>query len=76
MNFRGGGGGFGRFGGANLKTAAKVSSAPAPKAGVKPVSLQPLRSAGNPSRSYFGQGSAAQARASRDAMGKANALQA
>ncbi len=76
MNFRGGGGGFGRFGGANLKTAAKASSAPAPKAGVKPVSLQPLRSAGNPSRSYFGQGSAAQARASRDAMGKANALQA
>lgn len=76
MNLRGGGGGFGRFGGANLKTAAKASSAAAPKAGVKPVSLQPLRAAGNPSRSYFGQGSAAQARASRDAMGKANALQA
>lgn len=76
LNFRGGGGGFGRFGGANLKTAAKTSSAPAPKQGVKPVSLQPLRAAGNPSRSYFGQGSAAQARASRDAMGKANALQA
>ncbi len=76
MNLRGGGGGFGRFGGANLKTAAKASSAEAPKAGVKPVSLQPLRAAGNPSRSYFGQGSAAQARASRDAMGKANALQA
>lgn len=76
MNLRGGGGGFGRFGGANLKTAAKASSAEAPKAGVKPVSLQPLRAAGNPSRSYFGQGSAAQARASRDAMGKSNALQA
>ena len=76
MNLRGGGGGFGRFGGANLKTAAKASSAAAPKAGVKPVSLQPLRAAGNPSRSYFGQGSAAQARASRDAMGKSNALQA
>ncbi|MBQ7909041.1 MAG: hypothetical protein IJ311_06160, partial [Elusimicrobiaceae bacterium] len=76
MNLRGGGGGFGRFGGANLKTAAKASSAPTPKQGVKPVSLQPLRAAGNPSRSYFGQGAAAQARASRDAMGKANALQA
>ena len=76
MNLRGGGGGFGRFGGANLKTAAKASSAAAPQAGVKPVSLQPLRAAGNPSRSYFGQGAAAQARASRDAMGKSNALQA
>lgn len=73
MNLRGGGGGFGRFGGANLKRAANQNSAGTPKQGTKPVSLQPLRAADKPSRSYFGQGSAAQARASRDAMGKADA---
>lgn len=73
MNLRGGGGGFGRFGGANLKRAASKNSAGAPKQGTKPVSLQPLRAADKPSRSYFGQSSAAQARASRDAMGKADA---
>lgn len=77
MNLRGGGGaGFGRFGGANLKAAARQNSAGGPRQGAKPVSLQPLRAAGNPSRSYFGQGGAAQARASRDAMGKANAAEA
>lgn len=73
MNLRGGGGGFGRFGGANLKRAASKNSAGAPRQGTKPVSLQPLRAADKPSRSYFGQSSAAQARASRDAMGKADA---
>ncbi len=76
MNVRGGGGVRDRFGGANLKSAAKQNSAGAPKKGAKPVSLQPLRAAGKPSRSYFGQGGAAQARASRAAMGKGNALQA
>ena len=69
-------GGIGsRFGGANLKAASKERTA-APKNGTKPVSLTPLRAAGSPSRSYFGQGAAAQARASRDAMGKANATEA
>lgn len=76
MNLRGGGGNYGRFGGSNLKSAAKQDSSGGPRQGVKPVSLQPLRAAGNPSRSYFGQGPAAQARASRDAMGKSNAQQA
>ncbi len=77
LNMRGGvGGSFGRFGGANLKAAAKKDSSGGPKQGIKPVSLQPLRAADNPTRSYFGQTGAAQARASREAMGKANALQA
>lgn len=76
INFRGGGGAYGRFGGNALKTAAKQDSSGGPRQGVKPVSLQPLRAAGNPSRSYFGQGNAAAARASRDAMGKSNAMQA
>ena len=75
MNFRGGGGVGSRFGGAQLKAAAKKSSAPAPKQGIKPVSLQPLRAAGNPSRSYFGMGGAKQAQASREAMTKANAAE-
>lgn len=72
----GGGAGFGRFGGANLKAAAKEDSSGGPRQGTKPVSLQPLRAADSPSRSYFGQSSAAQARASRDALSKANAAQA
>ena len=72
----GGGAGFGRFGGANLKAAAREDSSGGPRQGTKPVSLQPLRAADTPSRSYFGQGSAAQARASRDALSKANAAQA
>lgn len=76
MNMRGGGGLPFRFGGANLKNAAKRDVSGGPKKGAKPVSLQPLRAAGNPSRSYFGQSGAAQARASRDAMGKANAAEA
>lgn len=76
LNLRGGGGSTGRFGGANLKAAARQDSSGGPRQGIKPVSLQPLRAADSPSRSYFGQGGAAQARASRDAMGKSNALQA
>lgn len=72
----GGGAGFDRFGGANLKAAAKEDSSGGPRQGTKPVSLQPLRAADSPSRSYFGQGGAAQARASRDALSKANAAQA
>ena len=76
LNLRGGGGSIGRFGGANLKAAARQDSSGGPRQGIKPVSLQPLRAADSPSRSYFGQGGAAQARASRDAMGKSNALQA
>ena len=76
MNLRGGGGTSFRFGGSKLKAAAAENSAGAPKEGIKPVSLQPLRAAGSPSRSYYGQGGAAQARASRDAMTKSNALQA
>lgn len=72
----GGGAGFGRFGGANLKAAAKEDSSGGPRQGTKPVSLQPLRAADSPSRSYFGQSGAAQARASRDALSKANAAQA
>lgn len=76
LSARGGGGIGSRFGGANLRAAAKDNSAGGPRNGTKPVSLQPLRAAGSPTRSYFGQGSAAQARASRDAMGKADATQA
>ncbi|WP_458401598.1 hypothetical protein [Candidatus Avelusimicrobium sp.] len=75
MNFRGGGGVGSRFGGAQLKAAARQNSAPAPKQGIKPVSLQPLRAAGSPSRSYFGMGGAKQAQASREAMTKANAAE-
>lgn len=76
MTSRSGGSNYGRFGGSTLKSAAKADSSGGPKQGVKPVSLQRLVAVGNPSRSYFGQGPAAQARASRDAMGKANAMQA
>ncbi len=76
LNLRGGAGVPFRFGGASLKRAAAADSAGAPKQGTKPVALQPLRAADSPSRSYFGQPGAAQARASRDAMGKTNAEQA
>ena len=77
INFRSGGGvNPGKFGGASLKAAAQKDSSGGPRQGTKPVSLQPLRAADTPSRSYFGQGGAAQARASRDAMSKANAAQA
>ena len=76
LNLRGGGGVGSRFGGAQLKAAAKQNSAGGPKRGIKPVSLTPLRAAGAPARSYFGQGAAAQARASRDALSKANASEA
>ncbi|MBR3632568.1 MAG: hypothetical protein IKN49_05885 [Elusimicrobiaceae bacterium] len=76
LNLRGGGGVGSRFGGAQLKAAARQSSASAPRRGAQARSLTPLRSAANPSRSYFGQGGAAQARASRDALSKANAAEA
>lgn len=73
---RGGGKlGVGMWGG-GLKSAAKRVKAETPKNSPKPVSLQPLTAAGKPSRSYFGQGAAEQARRSKDAMSKANAMQA
>lgn len=76
LNSRGGGKlGVGMWGG-GLKTAAKRVGAEAPRTSPKPVSLQPLQAAGKPSRSYFGQGAAAEARRSRDAMSKGNAMQA
>lgn len=67
--------GVGMWGG-NLKSAAKKIGSSAPRTSPKPVSLQPLQAAGKPSRSYFGQGAAAEARRSKDAMSKANAMQA
>ena len=67
--------GVGMWGG-GLKKAADKVKADAPKSSPKPVSLQPLQAAGKPSRSYFGQGAAAEARRSKDAMSKANAMQA
>ena len=67
--------GVGMWGG-NLKSAAKKVGSSAPRTSPKPVSLQPLQAAGKPSRSYFGQGAAAEARRSKDAMSKANAMQA
>ena len=67
--------GVGMWGG-NLKSAAKKVGSSAPRPSPKPVSLQPLQAAGKPSRSYFGQGAAAEARRSKDAMSKANAMQA
>lgn len=65
----------GMWGGSMKKAADKVKG-DAPKSSPKPVSLQPLQAAGKPSRSYFGQGAAAEARRSKDAMSKANAMQA
>ena len=67
--------GVGMWGG-GLKTAAQRVAAEGPRNSPKPVSLQPLQAAGKPSRSYFGQGAAAEARRSKDAMSKANAMQA
>ncbi|MBP3513554.1 MAG: hypothetical protein J6J74_03580 [Elusimicrobiaceae bacterium] len=76
LTSRGGGKlGVGMWGG-GLKQAANKVKADAPKSSPKPVSLQPLQAAGKPSRSYFGQGAAAEARRSKDAMSKANAMQA
>ncbi len=76
LTSRGGGKlGVGMWGG-GLKRAADKVKADAPKSSPKPVSLQPLQAAGKPSRSYFGQGAAAEARRSKDAMSKANAMQA
>lgn len=67
--------GVGMWGG-NLKTAAKKVRGETPTSAPKPVSLQPLQAAGKPSRSYFGNNAGAEARRSRDAMSKSNALQA
>lgn len=76
LTSRGGGKlGVGMWGG-GLKQAANKVQADAPKSSPKPVSLQPLQAVGKPSRSYFGQGAAAEARRSKDAMSKANAVQA
>lgn len=76
LNSRSGGKlGVGMWGG-GLKTAANKVKAEGPRTSPKPVSLQPLQAAGKPSRSYFGQGAAAEARRSKDAMSKANAMQA
>lgn len=76
LNSRGGGKlGVGMWGG-GLKKAANTVKAEGPRTSPKPVSLQPLQAAGKPSRSYFGQGAAAEARRSKDAMSKANAAQA
>ncbi|MCQ2410221.1 MAG: hypothetical protein MJ053_01455 [Elusimicrobiaceae bacterium] len=73
---RGGGRlGVGNFGG-SLKNAAQKVRGETPRTSPKPVSLQPLTAAGKPFRSYFGQGAAAEARRSKDAMSKANPLQA
>ena len=62
--------------GGGMKTAARKVGASGPRNSPKPVSLQPLQAAGKPSRTSFGNGSAAEARRSKDAMSKANAMQA
>ena len=67
--------GVGMWGG-GMKTAARKVGASGPRNSPKPVSLQPLQAAGKPSRVSFGNGSAAEARRSKDAMSKANAMQA
>lgn len=67
--------GVGMWGG-GMKTAARKVGASGPRNSPKPVSLQPLQAAGKPSRTSFGHGSAAEARRSKDAMSKANAMQA
>lgn len=64
----------GRWGG-SLKNTARRQSAYEPPVATKPVSLQPLRPSSS-SRSYFGQGGAAEARRSAQAATKGNALQA
>lgn len=67
--------GVGMWGG-SLKKAANKVKPDAPKSSPKPVSLQPLQAAGKPSRSYFGQGAAAEARRSKEAMSSADARKA
>ncbi|WP_432633993.1 hypothetical protein [Candidatus Avelusimicrobium sp.] len=67
--------GVGMWGG-GMKTAARKVGASGQRNSPKPVSLQPLQAAGKPSRTSFGNGSAAEARRSKDAMSKANAMQA
>ncbi len=67
--------GVGMWGG-GLKKAAEKVAAEGPRNSPKPVSLQPLQAVGKPSRTYFGSGAAAEARRSKDAMSKANAMQA
>ena len=62
--------------GGGLKAAAQKVRGPGQVNSTKPVSLQPLQAAGKPSRSYFGQGAAQEARRSKDAMSKGNAMQA
>jgi len=62
--------------GGSLKNAANKVRSNGPVNRPKPVSLQPLQAAGKPSRSYFGNGAAAEARRSKDAMSKGNAMQA
>ena len=76
LNTRGGGGLGTMFGGRELGAAARQNAGPRPRHGQKPVSLQPLRAADAPSRAYYGQGAAEQARASRAAMSKENAQEA
>lgn len=70
-----GGGVVGRWGG-SLKDAAKRNTAGRMPSPTKPVSLQPLTAAGKPTRTYFGQGGAAEASRSKNALGKGNAMQA
>jgi len=66
--------GVNMWGGGLKKAADKVKGGPTE--GPKPVSLQPLTAAGKPSRSSFGQGHLAAAQKSKDAMSKANPMEA
>ncbi|MBR4355119.1 MAG: hypothetical protein IKP96_00880 [Elusimicrobiaceae bacterium] len=75
LSGRGGGRAIAPWGG-SLKTASKRMRPQGPRNSTKPVSLQKLTPAGKPSRSSFGQGAAAEARRSKDAMSKGNAMQA
>ena len=70
-----GGHGISPWGG-SMKSAASKVKGPGVRNSVKPVSLQPLQAAGKPTRSYFGDVNAKRARESKEAMGKANAMQA
>ncbi|GEM_PF-5093658 len=72
---RSGGKGISPWGG-SMKTAASKVRGPGMRNSTKPVSLQPLQAAGKPSRVAFGQGAAAEARRSKDAMSKSSAMQA
>ncbi len=62
--------------GGGLKNAAQRVRGERPTTSPKPVSLQPVHVTGKPSRSAFGQGAAAEARRSKNAMSKGNAMQA